>query len=573
MKFPIQSFACSALVSCALFTGCGSGGGASSSGAATVAATQSNNTAAVASFALTGLTPPQGSELGSVEVTLSGNGFDSTLAVSFGGMPATGVVVVSSSTAVCRTPAQGVGVVDVTLTQGLTQQVTLARAFEYTAARIQRTGTLDLSFAGQGFLTRDERGQGTSSSTDYLYGVTTDGQGRIVAVGESALGRGGTNRDMVILRYLEDGTPDPTFGIQGRVTHAGAAGGLGAWDKGEAVAIDNLGRIVVSGRSYNQGSPGNADFTVWRYLDNGTLDPSFNGQGFFVQDSAAGGQGWDNGQALAIDSLGRIVVAGYSSLPLQAGQALRDRQAVVWRLTETGRLDASFGRLGHAILASTTSDEAFGVAVDSQGGIVVAGEIDGGTNQDVAVWRLDDTGVLDQAYGLNGRATHHGAAGGNGADAGYALVLDLQDRALVAGRSVATGRGTALVVWRFSPTGALDTSFGGQGFALLDDPGGTLGATDIAYGIAIEPLTGSIVVVGNAPGATNIDATVWQLLPDGAMDSSFGSAGVFQHDGAAGGQRTDQARAVTIDDDGRAIVVGTSWSAAGDSDFAIWRLR
>jgi len=572
MKFPLPSFACAALLGCSVLTGCGSGGGASGSGAATVAATQSN-VATVGTFSLSALNPPQGSDQGDVEVTLTGSGFSSNLVVSFGGLPATDIVVVSSSTALCRTPAHAAGVVGVSLSQGLTQQTTLPGAFEYTASQPQRTGTLDLSFATQGYATRDERGTNTRASTDYLYGVTTDALGRIVAVGESSLGRGGTNRDMVILRYLEDGTPDPTFGDQGRATHAGAAGGVDAWDKGEAVAIDALGRIVVCGRSYNQGSPGNSDLTVWRYLDNGNLDTSFNGQGFFVQDSAAGGQGWDVGQALTIDSLGRIVVAGYSSLSLQNGQALRDRQAVVWRLTEGGRLDATFGRLGFAILGSSTSDEAFGVAIDSQGGIVVAGEVGGGTSQDVAVWRLDDTGVLDQAYGLNGRATHHGAAGGNGADAGYALALDSRDRALVAGRSVATGRGTAMTVWRFLPTGALDTSFGGQGFALLDDPGGTLGAIDTSYGIAVEAASGSIVVVGNAPGASNIDATVWQLLPDGAMDSSFGTAGVFQHDSAAGGQRTDQARAVTIDAQGRAVVVGTSWSAAGDSDFAIWRIR
>jgi uncharacterized delta-60 repeat protein len=571
MRYPFPTLACGALLGCAVLTGCGSGGGSGGSSAATVASTQSN-VATVGTFSLTALTPPQGSDQGDVEVTLTGSGFGSNLAVSFGGLPATNVVVVSSNTLLCRTPAHAPGVVGVSLSQGA-QQATLPGAFEYTATRAQRSGTLDLSFAAQGYVTRDERGTNTRSSTDYLYGVTTDSLGRIVAVGESSLGRGGTNRDMVILRYLEDGTPDPTFGTQGRVTHAGAAGGVDAWDKGEAVAIDALGRIVVCGRSYNLGSPGNADLTVWRYLDDGTLDTSFNGQGFFVQDSAAGGQGWDNGQAVVIDALGRIVIAGYSSLPLGNGQALRDRQAVVWRLTEAGRLDATFGRLGVSILNSSTSDEAFGVALDSQGGIVVAGEIDGGTSQDVAVWRLDDTGVLDQNYGLNGRATHHGAAGGAGADAGYALALDDQDRALVAGRSVATGRGTAMTVWRFLPTGGLDTSFGGQGFALLDDPGGTVGAIDTSYGIAVEPGSGSIVVVGNAPGATNLDATVWQLLPDGAMDSGFGTAGVFQHDNAAGGQRTDQARAVTLDAQGRAVVVGTSWSANGDSDFAIWRIR
>ncbi|MBL4849303.1 MAG: IPT/TIG domain-containing protein [Planctomycetes bacterium] len=571
MRILLKSLALTSLLTCGLLTGCGSGGGGGSR-AATVAPSQSTS-ATVATFSLTALTPAQGSDQGNVEVTLTGSGFGPGLAITFDGFAATSVVVVTSETAVCRTPGHPIGTVNVSLSQGLSKSAVLPAAFEFTTTRIQRQGVLDTTFAGQGFFTRDERGTGTSASTEYLYGVTTDNQGRILAVGESGLGRPGINRDMVILRFLEDGAPDPSFGLNGRVTHAGAAGGSGAWDKGEAIAVDALGRIVVSGRSYNLGSPGNADLTVWRYLDNGTLDPSFNGQGFLVQDNAAGGNGWDNGQALALDSLGRIVVAGYSSLPLKAGQGIRDRQAAVWRILENGSFDPTFGAQGVRILTSTTSDEAFGVAIDSRGGILVAGEVGNGTAQDVALWRLDDLGNLDAAFGLNGRATHHNAAGGASSDAGYALALDLQDRALVAGRSVVAGGGTAMVVWRFGVMGALDTSFAGRGFALLDDPGGTAGTSETAYGIAVEPVSGSIVVVGNAPGPATVDATIWQLLPDGALDTSFGTQGVFQHDGAAGAQRTDQARALTLDDTGRVIVVGTSWSLAGDTDFAIWRLR
>lgn len=563
------------LLCLASLSGCGASSGPRSvvAGAASV----TSGSASVSSFALTSLAPARGSERGGVEVTLRGAGFGPGLSVAMDGLPVSDLVVVSSETALCKTPPHAPGLVEVVVELAQTQgarRAALPAGFAYTPAPPERQGVLDASFAGQGFLSRDERGAGPSASYDYLTGVAVDAQGRIVAVGESSLGRGGsTNRDLVVLRYLPDGTPDPSFGTAGRVTHAGAAGGQDDWDKGEAVAIDALGRIVVCGRSYNLGTPGDSDLAVWRFLDNGSLDLSFNGRGFFTQDSAAGGGGWDSGQALAIDALGRVVVAGYSSLPLQSGQVIRDRQAAVWRLGADGTLDAGFGQGGVRVLTSSSSGEAAGVAVDAQGRVLVAGQVDSGARQDVALWRLDAAGGLDQTFGFGGRATHHDAAGGGGADAGLALALDLQGRALVAGRSVARGGGTAMVVWRFDDRGVLDPAFAGQGFALLDDPGGRANAGDVAYALAVSPLSGEIVVAGNAPGANGVDATVWQLLSDGTRDARFAQRGVFQHDSAAGGQGADQVRALTIDAQGRVVLVGSSSPAGGDADFAIWRLR
>jgi hypothetical protein len=68
--------------------------------------------------------------------------------------------------------------------------------------------------------------------------------------------------DMVIWRYREDGTLDPTFGTGGFVVHHSAAGG-GGWDQAHGVVLDSRGRIVVTGESDAGG--GNVDMVVWRY--------------------------------------------------------------------------------------------------------------------------------------------------------------------------------------------------------------------------------------------------------------------------------------------------------------------
>ncbi len=109
----------------------------------------------------------------------------------------------------------------------------------------------------------------------------------------------------------------------GFATHDSAAGG-GGQDEGHGVAIDNLGRIVVTGFGENANGPDNRDMAVWRYTDSGVLDTSFNGTGFVVDDSATGGDFEDHGYAITLDAQGRIVVAGDST-----GNAL---DMAIWRI-------------------------------------------------------------------------------------------------------------------------------------------------------------------------------------------------------------------------------------------------
>ena len=68
-------------------------------------------------FALISVTPPSGTINGGTPVTLHGYGFEPGATVTFGGLPATDVVVVSSTTITAVTPAHAAGAVDVSVTQ------------------------------------------------------------------------------------------------------------------------------------------------------------------------------------------------------------------------------------------------------------------------------------------------------------------------------------------------------------------------------------------------------------------------------------------------------------------------
>src|SRR6056297_3546183 len=127
-------------------------------------------------------------------------------------------------------------------------------------------GILDESFGTGGVVTHHSAaGGGHNDNGD---SVCVDGNGRILVAGYSW---NGSDHDMAVWRYLEDGSLDASFGDDGVVTHHNAAGG-GGGDYGHSVCVDRSGRILVAGGSSNVS---NKDMALWRYLENGSLDTCF----------------------------------------------------------------------------------------------------------------------------------------------------------------------------------------------------------------------------------------------------------------------------------------------------------
>jgi hypothetical protein len=84
---------------------------------------------------VTGLSPTTGTTAGGTSVTISGTNFTGATAVSFGGVPGSGVVVNSSTSITATSPAEGPGTVDVTVTTPSGTSATgTADHFTYTAA-------------------------------------------------------------------------------------------------------------------------------------------------------------------------------------------------------------------------------------------------------------------------------------------------------------------------------------------------------------------------------------------------------------------------------------------------------
>lgn len=104
-------------------------------------------------------------------------------------------------------------------------------------------------------------------------------------------------------------------------------------------------------------------------------------------------------------------------------------------------------------------------------------------------------------------------------------------------------------VARLLPNGALDPSWGAGGVATTP-----LGKFAYAEDVAVQP-DGKVVAVGEAPGKENEDFAIVRYLANGVLDPTFGEGGIVVLPVGALG---DQAHAVALGPGGRIAVVGVA---------------
>lgn len=143
-------------------------------------------------------------------------------------------------------------------------------------ARYRQDGTLDASF-GNGGKVVTEVGTGNAAAN----AVAIDGAGRIVVAGSANNGR---DDDFAVVRYLPNGTPDATFGVNGVVT--GDRGTSDYHEVANAIVLQADGRILIAGGSAPARNTGGfevgQDFTLRRYAADGSRDFSFGSSGVVV---------------------------------------------------------------------------------------------------------------------------------------------------------------------------------------------------------------------------------------------------------------------------------------------------
>lgn len=165
-----------------------------------------------------------------------------------------------------------------------------------------------------------DRITGTANSNDFLKGLAIDSSDRILAVGYGQNGGTATSADAYLLRLNNDLSLDTTFGTGGIVVLQDLSGVANSADYANAVAIDSTGKILVAGSTAYSGTA--YRFFVCRFLTDGSRDFTFgNGDGIidgcYIGGDLAGavansGTSSDGAYGIAIDSNDRIVITGDS---------------------------------------------------------------------------------------------------------------------------------------------------------------------------------------------------------------------------------------------------------------------
>lgn len=263
---------------------------------------------------------------------------------------------------------------------------------DFAVSRLNPDGSFDPTFGPTGAVSTNF----APGSRDEILAIAALPDGRIVAAGTTSAPATGT--DIAIARYNPDGSLDPTFGGDGTVTIDGEAA--------PAVAVRSDGQVLVAERNgviqlAPDGSPdptfgtggrvvtdfrvrdlrllpdgrlvvlgGSFAFDLARYNPDGSLDPTFGAGGRVHTVHPGMYLNTLNPRAVAIDSAGRVVVAGYMSVPEDGGST-----AVLARYNPDGSLDTGFGTLGlvSSDLPSPNGELATELALQADGQIVVAG--------------------------------------------------------------------------------------------------------------------------------------------------------------------------------------------------------
>lgn len=336
-------------------------------------------------------------------------------------------------------------------------------------ARYTSGGELDTTFSGDGY-----RSIAVSNDYDTAWALARQSDGKYLLGGSQ-----GANGKAFVLRTLANGDLDPSFSGDGVASPAlpGYSGGY-VWK----LLVQPDGKVLAAGEAYpTAGGSNQSDLMVLRFRTDGTLDPSFSGDGRLLFDLAGG---YDTAWHARLMGNGKILGIG------TANTAADESRVAVFRINANGTLDHSFSGDGVAAIQLGPTINEYGRAIFSRsdGKLIALAESDHvegpGTEQQIVTMRLNSNGSLDTTFG-----------GGDGkvfTDSGstqfsfYDAARRSNGRMVLAGQAGPTT--SHFTVWQVLPNGTLDAGFGDAGTVVFDPDVGR------ANGVALR--NGKVVATG-----------------------------------------------------------------------------
>jgi uncharacterized delta-60 repeat protein len=388
-------------------------------------------------------------------------------------------------------------------------------------------GQLDTTFGGfgKGGVVSETGLSMYSYPTEQANGMALQPDGKIVTVSQN-----GPN--LVAFRYLPNGQRDTTFSGDGTVEISPPPGiALQPYD----VAVQADGKIVVAGRTTLSSTDDSSDFLLVRLTGSGELDLSFGIEGGGIVTTNLSGN-HDSAAAVLVQPNGTIVLCG-------SAQIGDDDDFAVARYLPTGALDTSFSNDGKMTIGFSDYEECNNLALQSNGKLVLVGQILGDSYSGFAVARLNLNGTLDGGFDGDGKViTRFG--GTSPWVAAWDLAIQPDGKIVVVGGNYYNDPNGYIA--RYLPNGALDGSFGSGGKRTI--------AGDALFDLELQP-DGKMVALGSHASSGVSDFAFYRLLANGAPDPSFDEEGIRWQD--FGGDAEDGTDLALLPD-GRILGFGRS---------------
>ena len=288
----------------------------------------------------------------------------------------------------------------------------------------------------------------------YPYALAVQPDGKIITAGSASAGDAQGNNVFALLRHDAHGMLDKGFGDKGVVKFAPFSPARGIQQRVYGIALQRDGKIVTVGIATVQSI---YLMVICRFNSDGSLDKTFGDmvlpplvatptrRGYTV--ATPGGLSLDLAFAVAVQDDQKIVVSGYSNVPVTPTvanqQSSTNLNLAVLRYNQDGSPDTTFGYTGTGMVLTKVGEWGmmpYAVGVQSDGKIVTVGQSTSYDQQGLfderfATVRFTSNGMIDTTFGpdrtgivktplLNGQATAKGlvlydnkiAAGGYAVD-------------------------------------------------------------------------------------------------------------------------------------------------------------
>jgi uncharacterized delta-60 repeat protein len=318
------------------------------------------------------------------------------------------------------------------------------------------------------------RYNGPANGLDEANAITVDTTGNIYVTGKSY--GIGTAYDYATVKY-------DSLGVEKWVARYN--GPSSNWDLANAIAVDNLGNVYVTGWSGGLGT--GYDYATLKYDSSGVEQ--------WAARYTRPGTGDDCGYALATDNTGNVYVTGWS----EGANTGYDYATVKYDSSGVEQWAARYGG------PTDNQERAYALGVDGLGNVYVTGWSEGpGTYYDYVTVKYYFSGDVAWVARYNGTA--------NGFDYARALAVDTEGNVYVTGwsKGINTDYDYATVMY--------DSSGVEQGTARYDGPDDD---EDQAYALAVDN-AGNVYVTGGSDGSgTATDYATIKYSPTGVEESKL----------------------------------------------------